>query len=83
MKFALLPLSLAIMSNVALAATSSAPTGDLTQITPTVKPASAYTISKNDAVANYLDFANTDDFIDATRGFIAIYPSYLKVQVSE
>ncbi|MGF1688182.1 MBL fold metallo-hydrolase [Photobacterium japonica] len=66
MKFTLLPLSLAIMSQFAMA--------DTTPITPDVKPASRFTIQKNHTVANTLDFANTDDFTDATRGFIATWP---------
>ena len=65
MKLTLLPLSLAIMSHFALA--------DTTPITPDVKPASRFTIQKNHTVATTLDFANTDDFTDATRGFIATW----------
>ncbi|KLV02149.1 alkyl sulfatase [Photobacterium aphoticum] len=47
---------------------------DATAITSSVKPASAFTIEKNRAVANTLDFANTDDFTSASRGFIATWP---------
>lgn len=45
-----------------------------TEITPEPKPASQFTVEKNDALLKYLDFKNKDDFEAATKGFIAKWP---------
>lgn len=44
------------------------------EITPDSKPASIYTIEKNEAVRSSLNFDNRDDFSAASRGFIATWP---------
>ncbi|GAB6261158.1 alkyl/aryl-sulfatase [Photobacterium sp. R1] len=44
------------------------------EITPESKPASAFTIEKNDALRQYLNFEDREDFNSASRGFIATWP---------
>lgn len=52
----------------------------LTILTPTfvsaaqAKPATTFTIDKNNQLKSYLDFDNKSDFEDAKRGFIAKWP---------
>lgn len=76
MNLRLLPLSFTIISTLATAGANIPSTSSLSSAVPSpnVKSASEFTVEKNAQLANYLDFANTRDFEDATRGFIATWP---------
>ena len=60
--------SLSIIATIAPAFSFAAP------ITSAPKDASSFTVEKNDQLKQYLDFANQNDFDDASRGFIATWP---------
>ncbi|RWX55540.1 alkyl/aryl-sulfatase [Photobacterium chitinilyticum] len=60
--------SLSIIAAIAPAFSFAAPT------TSAPKDASSFTVEKNDQLKQYLDFANQNDFDDASRGFIATWP---------
>jgi len=60
--------SLSIIATIAPAFSFAAPT------TSAPKDASSFTVEKNDQLKQYLDFANQNDFDDASRGFIATWP---------
>ncbi|NVO75749.1 alkyl/aryl-sulfatase [Photobacterium damselae] len=68
MKLRLLPLSLVIISSVSYAGTTSY------TVTADSKPASSFTIEKNNELKQYLNFDNKVDFTAASKGFIATWP---------